>query len=249
MNPITRFTVKHPITQDWTVARVSKEAIPLGWEEVFRQAAPELELVSEILIGYEKGGNSWLPLKADLFNAFRLTSLSDIKVVIVGQDPYHQIIWDGKPRAMGLSFSVRKGDDIPVSLRNIYRELSQSVGFIPPNHGDLTEWAQQGVLLLNMSLSVKPNTPDSSEHRGIWWGFLHRVITAINRDRPNAIFVLWGAKAQEIKGMLSDSAVILESSHPSGFSAYKGFMGCGHFRQINEHLRKIGEREINWQLH
>lgn len=216
---------------------------PDGWEEVFKSAAPELETVANIL----SSEKMYYPLPKDLFRAFHLTPLQNVRVVIIGQDPYPQTLANGLPRAVGMSFSVRQNDSIPSSLKNIYRELTNSIkGLKMPNHGDLTEWAIKGVLLLNMCLTVRPGEVGS--HGQIWMGFINKVLKAIVNKRPNTIFLLWGKEAQIIRQLIGERCTILESSHPSGLSANRGFMGCNHFVTVNKILISKGEPPINWAI-
>jgi uracil-DNA glycosylase len=171
-------------------------------------------------------------------------------VVIIGQDPYFQTVHvDGKvvPRAVGLSFSVRRGDEIPISLKNIYRVLSSTVeGFQTPNHGDLRAWATQGVLLANTSLTVRPDEPNS--HEGIWLDFMKKVFKGIARVNPRCIYLLWGREAQRLRPLLGEKSIFLETSHPSGKSASRGFLDCNHFNLANKYLIEQGNKPINWNL-
>ncbi|ASU35319.1 uracil-DNA glycosylase [Mucilaginibacter xinganensis] len=190
-------------------------------------------------------GHKIFPKNADIFNAFNTTPFDNIKVVILGQDPYH-----GENQAHGLSFSVQKGITIPPSLRNIYKELSTDIpGFITPSHGDLTEWAKQGVLLLNASLTVRSGTPGSHQKRG-WETFTDTVIKKISDEKEGIIFILWGAFAQA-KAELIDGKKhhIIKSPHPSPFSADRGFFGAKPFSKTNEILIKEGKKPVDWQIH
>lgn len=221
-----------------------------SWENVFSSAVAELKTVEKIIRADERNRINVLPLKTEIFRAFELTKLEDVKVVIMGQDPYHQMIYyenNWIPKATGLSFSVRMQDAIPSSLSNIYKELRQSLrDFVTPDHGDLTDWARQGVLLLNSSLTVREKSPDS--HGVIWHGFIKRVFSAIKAANPKCIFVLWGKKAQELKKIIGDGGIILEAAHPSGFSANRGFFGCNHFNIINEKLLQLNKTPIVWNI-
>ena len=238
------------IGQDWSLERIAREAKPPTWEKVWDDASHELKDVSEILDNQEKTYGQYYPLKRDIFNAFWLTKLSNVKVVILGQDPYHQTIsvnGGTVPRAIGLSFSVRREDAIPSSLKNIYTELANSVrGFVRPDHGDLTEWAEQGVLLLNSCLTVRPGAPGS--HGDIWLGFISKVFKAIATINPYCVFLLWGRDAQKVKPMLGERSFILEAAHPSGLSANRGFFGCNHFNEMNKYLMKLDKPAINWKI-
>ena len=181
-----------------------------------------------------------------IFNAFKLTKLKDLKVVIVGQDPYHQ-----KGQAMGLAFSVNKGVKVPPSLKNMYKAITLDPlikDFKTPDHGDLTKWAEQGVLMLNDVLTVTDSKPASHKASG-WADFTSYVLKKINKEKQGVIFLLWGKPAQK-KNKLIDSKkhVVLETVHPSPLSAKKGFFDSGHFSKVNEILKKKGLKEINWNL-
>ena len=183
------------------------------------------------------------PSSDDLFNAFHFTPLSQVKVVILGQDPYH-----GEGQAHGLCFSVKKGVEIPPSLVNIYKELHDDLGCSIPEHGYLKKWADQGVLLLNTVLTVRAHQANS--HRGIGWEeFTDAAIKILNeQDRP-MVFMLWGSPARAKKPMLTNPKhLILEAPHPSPLSAYRGFFGCRHFSKCNAYLIKNGLDPIDWQI-
>lgn len=183
------------------------------------------------------------PPADDIFNAFHLTPLKDVKVVILGQDPYHNI-----GQAHGLSFSVKPGIEAPPSLVNIYNELKEDLGCYIPNNGYLVKWAQQGVLLLNTVLTVRAHQANS--HRGIGWeDFTNAVIRILNeQDRP-IVFLLWGRPAQNKMSMLNNpNHLILTAPHPSPLSAYRGFFGCKHFSRTNEFLSQHGIAPIDWQI-
>lgn len=183
------------------------------------------------------------PPAEDIFNAFDFTPLSEVKVVILGQDPYH-----GDGQAHGLCFSVKPEVDTPPSLVNIYKELQSDVGCYVPNNGYLEKWAKQGVLLLNTVLTVRAHQANS--HRGIGWEqFTDAAIRALNeQDRP-IVFLLWGKPAQTKKSMLHNSKhLILTAPHPSPLSAHRGFFGCKHFSQTNAFLKEHGLEPIDWQI-
>ncbi|MCI6730978.1 MAG: uracil-DNA glycosylase [Lachnospiraceae bacterium] len=183
------------------------------------------------------------PEADDIFNAFQLTPLSEVKVVILGQDPYHNV-----GQAHGLSFSVKPEVDIPPSLVNIYQELHDDLGCYIPDNGYLKKWAEQGVLLLNTVLTVRAHNANS--HRGIGWEqFTDAAIKAVNAlDRP-VVFMLWGRPAQSKKSLLNNPAhLILEAPHPSPLSAYRGFFGCRHFSKANAFLAANGIEPIDWQI-
>lgn len=193
----------------------------------------------------KQAGNKIYPKGGDIFNAFWKTPFTKVKVVILGQDPYH-----GENQAHGLSFSVQKGITIPPSLRNIYKELTTDIpGFITPNDGDLTEWAEQGVLLLNASLTVRAGTPGSHQKRG-WETFTDMVIKTLSDKKEGLVFILWGAFAQAKAELIDESKhYIIKSPHPSPFSADRGFFGSKPFSKTNEILKKQGKEPIDWQLH
>lgn len=191
----------------------------------------------------EYGKTVVYPNAEDIFNAFHFTPLSKVKVVIIGQDPYH-----GEGQAHGLAFSVKPTVDIPPSLENIYKELHDDLGLQIPNHGYLKSWADQGVLLLNTVLTVRAHQAASHQKKG-WEEFTDAVIRAVNeQDRP-IVFMLWGKPAQAKKAMLNNPKhLILTAPHPSPLSAYRGFMGCKHFSKANEFLRQNGAEPIDWQI-
>lgn len=184
------------------------------------------------------------PPPNEVFSAFALTEFDQVKVVILGQDPYH-----GFHQAHGLSFSVKPGVAPPPSLVNIYKELAQDIsGFQIPPHGYLVEWAKQGVLLLNTVLTVEQGRAHSHANIG-WEQFTDKVIAQLNQHRENVVFLLWGSHAQR-KGQFIDRSrhKVLTSVHPSPLSAHRGFFGCRHFSQTNDYLNTKGLGEINWQL-
>lgn len=179
----------------------------------------------------------------DLFNALRYTSFENTKVVIIGQDPYHE-----PNQAHGLCFSVKKGVEPPPSLKNIYKELNSDIGFGIPDHGELTAWAKQGVLLLNTVLTVRRGQANS--HKGMGWeNFTDRVIEELNKKSDPVVFLLWGANARKKAEIINNPAhKKLITVHPSPLSAYGGFFGCKHFSKANEILKQNGLEPINWQI-
>jgi uracil-DNA glycosylase len=183
------------------------------------------------------------PKPEDIFNAFHFTPLHEVKVVILGQDPYHN---DGQ--AHGLSFSVPRGVDIPASLQNIYKEMHDDIGTYIPDNGNLEKWAKQGVLLLNTVLTVRAHQAASHQGHG-WENFTDAVIQAVNKEDRPIVFILWGTPARRKKIMLDNTKhLVLESPHPSPLSAYRGFFGSRPFSQTNEFLIKNGEKPIDWQI-
>jgi uracil-DNA glycosylase len=179
-----------------------------------------------------------------IFNAFNLTNFDDVKVVILGQDPYH-----GAKQAHGLSFSVLEGIKPPPSLANIFKELKSDIGInMPENYGNLTHWAKQGVLLLNAALTVRDGEPLSHAKFG-WAKFTDAVIETLSDEKENIIFILWGKFAQEKKVLIDEGKhFILQAAHPSPFSVHKGFFGCKHFSKTNDILVKIGKQPIDWNI-
>ncbi len=183
------------------------------------------------------------PHMNDIFNALRYTSYSDVKAVILGQDPYH-----GEGQAHGLCFSVKKGVEPPPSLKNIFKEIKSELGIDMPNHGELTNWAKQGVLLLNTVLTVRSG--EANSHKGMGWEiFTDRVIELLNiRDEP-VVFLLWGANARAKTALITNPKhKILTCAHPSPLSAYNGFWNSGHFKGCNDFLVENGKTPIKWEI-
>lgn len=218
------------ITNDWLAPLRAEFAKPY-YKDLYQKVLQEYRTVKVF------------PPADDIFNAFHLTPLSEVKVVILGQDPYHN---DGQ--AHGLCFSVQPGTDIPPSLVNIYQELQSDLGCYIPNNGYLEKWAKQGVLLLNTVLTVRAHQANS--HRGIGWEqFTDAVIRILNeQDRP-IVFLLWGSPARAKKAMLNNpNHLVLEAPHPSPLSAYRGFFGCRHFSRTNQFLEAHGIAPVDWQI-
>ena len=219
-----------PITNDW------QQPLEVEFKKPYYK-----DLYKKVLEEYRS--RQIFPNPDDIFNAFHLTPLKDVKVVILGQDPYHN---DGQ--AHGLCFSVKPDVEVPPSLVNIYKELQDDLGCRIPNNGYLVKWAKQGVLMLNTVLTVRAH--QATAHRGIGWEqFTDAVIRAVDaQDRP-IVFLLWGRPAQMKKSMLHNPKhLILEAPHPSPLSAYRGFFGCKHFSQTNAFLEKNGLAPIDWQI-
>ncbi len=183
------------------------------------------------------------PNMHDIFNALKYTDYKDVKVVILGQDPYHQ-----PNQAHGLCFSVKKGVNPPPSLQNMYKEIYAEYGYPIPQHGELTYWAEQGVLMMNTVLTVRESQPNS--HKGMGWEiFTDNVISLLNLRPEPMVFLLWGANARAKKKIITNpNHLVLESAHPSPLSAYNGFFGNGHFRKSNEFLKQNGMTEIDWKI-
>lgn len=191
---------------------------------------------------YESTHNKTIyPPKDQIFTAFNLSSFKNTKVIILGQDPYHN-----EGQAHGLSFSVPDGIRVPPSLRNIYQELSSDLNITPSQSGNLTHWATQGVLLLNSALTVENNLPGSHAKSG-WVDFTDTVIDILNEKKQNLVFLLWGAYAQKKTELIDqDKHLVLTAAHPSPFSAHKGFFGCKHFSKTNDYLKIHKLKTINW---
>ena len=183
------------------------------------------------------------PPADDIFNAFHLTPLHKVKVVILGQDPYHNV-----GQAHGLAFSVKPGVQTPPSLQNMYKELKDELDCFIPNNGYLVKWADQGVLLINTVLTVRAHNANS--HKGMGWEiFTDNIIKYLSDREDPVIFLLWGANARSKKKIIDKNKhIILEAPHPSPLSAYRGFFGCGHFKKANEILEEMGKEKIDWQI-
>ena len=202
-----------------------------------------MQELSAFLRAEKQAGKQIYPSGDVIFAALNATPLEAVRVVILGQDPYH-----GPDQAHGLSFSVPPGVRVPPSLQNIYKELVSDVAITMPSHGNLTAWAEQGVLLLNAVLTVQAANAGSHQGRG-WERFTDRVIDVINQRQQNVVFMLWGAYAQK-KGQVIDRNrhLVLQAPHPSPLSAHRGFLGCRHFSQANAYLAQHGKAAIDWQI-
>lgn len=209
-------------------------------EEEF--AKPYMKKLNEFLHAELSAKQTVFPPEADIFNALNTTDFKDVRVVILGQDPYH-----GPGQAHGLSFSVRKDVKLPPSLRNIYKEIELEYSTPMPKDGDLTGWAKQGVLLLNATLTVREANAGSHQKKG-WEEFTDAIIRAINDNHEHVVFLLWGSHAQK-KGAFIDRSkhLVLEAPHPSPLSAHRGFLGCGHFKKANDYLKDNNRTQIDWQ--
>ena len=220
-----------------------------SWLEPLRKEFddPYMQALREFLVAEKQAGKRIFPRSNNWFRALDLTPLEDVRVVILGQDPYH-----GEGQAHGLCFSVQPGVRIPPSLVNIYKELENDLGIPPARHGFLEHWAQQGVLLLNAVLTVQMGMAASHQGRG-WERFTDAVIRLINARAEPVVFMLWGSYAQK-KAAFVDSVdkggrhLVLKAVHPSPLSAYAGFFGCGHFSKANAFLKAHGQKPIDWQL-
>ena len=226
--------------------KLDKIQLDAGWKSGLSEflLSPKMDELKDFLVQEKKADKIIYPPSSLIFNALNTTPLANVKVVILGQDPYH-----GPNQAHGLSFSVQKGVAIPPSLRNIFHELNTDLGVVKPIHGDLTRWAEQGVLLLNAVLTVEAGQPTSHQKRG-WEDFTDHVIDVLNEQRDHVVFILWGAYAQR-KGQRIDQNkhLVLNAAHPSPLAANRGgFFGCKVFSKSNNYLKQNGIEPINWQL-
>ena len=216
-----------------------------SWKGTLKQefTKPYFLQIATHLKAEKVSGKTIYPPGGLIFNAFNTTHFDNVKVVILGQDPYH-----GQGQAHGLSFSVPKGIPPPPSLINIFKELQNDIGVSITNHGNLTHWAEQGVMLLNASLTVRANEPMS--HAGIGWAeFTNAVIEKISAQKEHVVFLLWGKFAQEKISLVDETKhLVLKAAHPSPFSADKGFFGCKHFSKTNAWLMSKGIDPIDWKL-
>ena len=213
-----------------------------GWRNIIEGEFNKLyfnKLVNFIKSEYLQ--NKIYPAQKDIFRAFDFCPFSKVKVVILGQDPYH-----GEGQANGLCFSVDEKNLLPPSLRNIFKEIESDLKIIPKSNGDLSRWAKQGVFLLNATLTVRADNPGSHQKKG-WEEFTDAVITKLSSEREGLVFMLWGNYAKK-KGQYIDRNrhLVLEAQHPSPFSAHNGFLGCKHFSKANEYLKLKGLTEIDW---
>lgn len=227
--------------------RMKSPQLEPGWQQVLSEEwdKPYIEKLAAFL-KQERKENEVYPKAEDVFSAFHCTPFDQVKVVIVGQDPYH-----GPKQAHGLAFSVPEGIRPPPSLVNIYKELQHDLGIMPPKHGSLKKWAKQGVLLLNTVLTVRQNSPGSHANIG-WEQFTDRCLEIIASEKKGVIFVLWGEfakkKCQTILKNYQKEHLFFLAAHPSPFSAYRGFFGSSPFSKINEELKKQNKQPIDWSL-
>ena len=226
-----------------SISDVLAMGIPVGWDEIFQPYTGIIEMI-ESRLRLESG--KILPDPIDIFRAFELCNPEDVKVVIVGQDPYYTMGNDNKPTATGLSFSVRKGQPIPKSLKNIFAELKRDIeGFAKPSHGNLEYWAEQGVLMLNRALTVAKGNPDS--HTNIWEELTSSVVCNLSSKYPEIVYMLWGRSAQKMVGSITNGEM-LEAGHPVGRNNKYKFQGCKHFSKANELLEEWGREPIDWVI-
>ena len=219
-------------------------AIAEDWKEVLKDEfdEPYFNGLIAFLKQEKQAGKIIYPPGPQIFSAFDLTSFKDVRVVIIGQDPYH-----GAGQAHGLCFSVNKGVPIPPSLQNIFKELKADIPeFTIPDHGNLSEWAKQGVLLLNATLTVEKDKAGSHQGKG-WEQFTDKVIQRISEEKKHVVFILWGKFAQSKSALIDEAKhLVLKAAHPSPFSAYNGFFGCRHFSKTNDYLIQQHLKPIKW---
>lgn len=215
-----------------------------SWDEILKEEfSKEYYLKLREFLKIEYHSQTVYPDMRDIFNSLKYADYSSLKAVIIGQDPYHE-----PNQAHGLAFSVKKGNPIPPSLQNIYKELQSDLGIPPAPHGELTSWAKQGVLLLNNALTVRRGQANS--HRGKGWETLtDAIIKKVNEKPEPVVYLLWGANAREKTKLINNpNHLILTAAHPSPLSAYNGFFGCKHFSKANEFLKSNGLGEIEWRV-
>lgn len=204
---------------------------------------PYFKKVLNFLRSERRSGKTVYPHVSKIFNALSATPLSEVRVVILGQDPYH-----GEGQAHGLAFSVQEGVRVPPSLINIFKELETDLGIPIPNSGNLENWAKQGVLLLNSVLTVEASNPASHSGRG-WEDFTDKVIEIVNQEKESVVFMLWGNYAQKKGSKINLSKhLVLKAPHPSPLSAHRGFLGCKHFSKANDWLKGKGKKPVDWSL-
>lgn len=216
-----------------------------SWEKALKEEFSKEYMLDlkKFLLKELNEGKTIYPHGSDIFSAFNHTPFDQVKVVVIGQDPYH-----GPNQAHGLCFSVRPGIVAPPSLKNIFIELHNDLGVSPPHHGCLSHWADQGVLLLNAVLTVEKGRAASHQGKG-WEVFTDKVVEVLNDQREDLVFLLWGSPAQrKCRNINTKRHYVLKSPHPSPLSAYRGFLGCRHFSKTNEFLKSVGKKPIDWEL-
>jgi len=231
---------KHPV-----MAENVKPQIDESWLGALKNEfeSEYFKALKAFLLAEKKAGKTIFPPGPEIFNAFNSTPLHQVKCVILGQDPYH-----GPGQAHGLCFSVRKGVKPPPSLVNIYKEIESDLGIGIPSHGELTNWTRQGVLLLNAVLTVEAHKAASHQGKG-WERFTDTAIKVVSHELENVVFMLWGKFAQSKRSLIDDTKhLILQTTHPSPFSAHYGFLGSKHFSQCNGYLQKYGKEPVDWSL-
>ena len=245
-------------TQEDGLLDIVEKSWPSSWKELRDKAIEDEEFadLDQTLERLENQYGGYYPLKKDLFRAFHLTPLREVLVVMLAQDPYPQVNpYNGRPKSQGLCFSQDRSDDVSSSMQTVYTELKrQYPDYKVPSHADLTSWTRQGVLMLNSSLTYHPGLPKTGEKDTrikIWYGFLGLVFDLLADKRPNCIYMLVGEAAQEasLRKRIGSKSIVLTAPHPSGRNTGKNtFVGCGHFKRINEELVSLGEKPIDWQI-
>ena len=227
-------------------SEAQKPALHSSWMNVLSVEFQQdyFKNLMEFITSEKNKGKLIFPSSADIYNAFNLTPLSKVKVVILGQDPYH-----GDGQAHGLSFSVKDDIKLPPSLKNMFKELEDDIdAFQLPTSGNLSKWAAQGVLLLNAILTVEAHKAASHQKQG-WEQFTDNVIKLVSKECEHVVFLLWGKYAEQKERLIDEQKhLILKAAHPSPFSAYRGFLGCKHFSKVNEYLNSEGRTAIDWVL-
>lgn len=217
-----------------------------SWDDLMSPEADKeyyIKLRAFLKSEYLNSGVPVYPEMNNIFNAFKYTDYNDVRAVIIGQDPYH-----GPNQAHGLCFSVQKGIEKPPSLQNIFKELQADLGITPPNHGELTKWAKNGVMLLNSVLTVRGGNAGSHRNKG-WEIFTDKAISLLNERKEPIVFILWGGYARAKKSLITNpNHLVLEAAHPSPLSSWNGFFGCKHFSKCNEFLKSTGKEEIDWTI-
>lgn len=223
----------------------TKSNIDKSWQEKLGDVfeSPQMKELRAFLTSELQKGKVIFPHGKEIFSAFNQTPFNEVKVVILGQDPYH-----GDHQAHGMAFSVKPGIAIPPSLRNIYKELHNDLNIQPPKHGHLLDWAKQGVFLLNTCLTVEKGKAGSHHKKG-WEFFTNHVIDVLSKEKENLVFILWGSPAQKKAHKVDTSKhLVLKSPHPSPLSAHRGFFGSGHFSKANDYLKKTKQKPIDWEI-
>ncbi len=241
------FTIVDEPQPDWSILEVVDRACPATWEQVFQRLRPRLVQIAQILERRqaEKPTRVVVPTADLIFNAFDCTPLGMVKVLIIGQDPYHTVR-AGVPMAQGLAFSTAPGMPLQPSVRQIFKEVAREYPeFTQPSSGDLSSWARQGVLLLNTALTTDQGQPNA--HTRFWTGFIKGIIEAVYTANPRCVVMVWGRKAADFYERYgSNSTPVLEAGHPSPLNRKDDFLGCGHFRQANTLLVGQGRTPIDW---
>lgn len=235
------------IDQSWTLLDIITKKPIQEWHQVFQESYNDLVRINNYLLDIERQGGMWFPLKKNLFRSIELLPPKEVKVVIIGQDPYPGTGPNGDPIAIGLSFATEKQNKIPASLSGVYKVMQKTiVGWQYPSHGDLTCWVKHGVLLLNKCLTLNPGAPGS--HKDLWGEFVTRIIHYLDKVNPNCVYLLWGNHAQEMTKYISSKHVLM-SSHPSPMGIYHGFINCNHFNEANDILIAQKKSPIDWNVY